>query len=238
MNSSPRRPTDLGADELSLPAQPRRRKEAFTPRWLRIVAGHMRGQRVQYSGDPSIRPMKDRTRESVFNLLGGDLSGRLAIDLFAGTGVLGFESISRGADRAVLLELSRPAVTTIAANAARLKVSDKVEIHNVDTLRWLKYIDSTGAAWQAMPWVIFCCPPYSMWKTDAEKLKEGLRNLLKACPVGSLFAIETEPDFDIPGELPEFDWDVRTYRPATIGIAEKLDPDGEHRESDAPQVES
>lgn len=199
-------------------------KESFSPRWLRIVGGHMRGQRVQYSGDPSIRPMKDRTRESVFNLLGNHLSGMLAIDLFAGTGVLGFESISRGAERAVFLEMSRPAVTTLAANATRLKVADKVEIHNVDTLRWVKYIDAAGADWQNMPWVVFCCPPYAMWKGEIEKQKlhEGLVKIYQACPVGSLFAIESELDFDIPAELPEFEWDVRQYRPALIGIAEKL----------------
>lgn len=182
----------------------------------------MGGQRVQYSGDPHIRPMKDRTRESVFNLLGGHLDGRLALDLFAGTGVLAFESISRGAVRAVLLELSRPAVTTITANAVRLKVTNKVEIHNVDALRWLKYIESTGAAWQNMPWVVFCCPPYSMWKTDLERLKEGLGKILEVCPTGSLFAVETETDFDFQADLPQFDWDVREYRPALIGIAEKL----------------
>lgn len=222
MSRHSRRPSDRHVDEFSSPAPPRRRKESFSPRWLRIVAGEMRGQRVQYSGDPSIRPMKDRTRESVFNLLGGDLSGMLALDLFGGTGALAFESISRGAARAVILELSRPAVTTLVANATRLKVADKVEIHNVDALRWLKYIESTGAAWQNMPWVIFCCPPYSMWKTDLERLREGLLKLLDVCPPGSFFVIETEGDFDIPTEFPQFEWDVRHYKPATIGIAEKV----------------
>lgn len=221
MSRFPRRPADRRADEFSQPAPRHRRPENFSPRWLRIIAGEMRGQRVLYSGDPSIRPMKDRTRESVFNLLGGDLTGMLALDLFGGTGALGFESISRGASRAVILELSRPAVTHLVANATRLKIADKVEIHNVDALRWLKYIDSTGAAWQDMPWVIFCCPPYSMWKTDLDRIREGLLKLRQVCPVGSFFVIETEQDFDIPAEFPQFDWDVRQYKPAMIGIAEK-----------------
>jgi 16S rRNA (guanine966-N2)-methyltransferase len=203
---------------------PRPKKEHFSPRWLRIVGGEMRGQRVQYSGDPSIRPMKDRTRESVFNLLGGDLSGMLAIDLFAGTGVLGLESISRGARRAVLLEMLRPAVATIAENAARLKVADKVEIHNVDTLRWLKYIESTAIQWQDSPWVVFCCPPYSMWSSELERLRDGLVKMLAVCPIGSMFVVESEQPFDIRAELPEFDWDVRPYKPAIVGVAEKSAP--------------
>lgn len=203
-------------------SKPRPKKEHFTPRWLRIVAGQMRGQRVQYSGDPSIRPMKDRTRESVFNLLGGDLTGMLAIDLFAGTGVLGLESISRGAERAILLELLRPAVATIAENVKRLKLAEKVEIHNVDTLRWLKYIDSTAAQWPATPWVVFCCPPYIMWETELERLREGLVMMLAVCPVGSMFVVESEQPFDIQAQLPEFNWDVRLYKPAIVGVAEKL----------------
>jgi 16S rRNA (guanine966-N2)-methyltransferase len=222
MNSYPRRSKHRQSDESAEreTPRPRPRRESFTPRWLRIVAGEMRGQRVQYSGDPSIRPMKDRTRESVFNLLGGDLTGTLAIDLFAGTGVLGLEAISRGATRAILLELQRPAVSTIVANAERLKIADKVEVHNVDTLRWLKYIESTAAAWQDTPWVVFCCPPYQMWESDLERLKEGLLKMYAVAPIGSMFVLETE-NFDIRANFPEFEWDVRLYKPATVGIAEK-----------------
>lgn len=221
MNAYPRRSRRDHSEESPERERPRPRRESFSPRWLRIVAGELGGQRVQYSGDPSIRPMKDRTRESVFNLLGGDLTGMLAIDLFAGTGALAFEAISRGASRAILLELQRPAVTTIVANATRLKISDKVEIHNVDTLRWLKYIETTAAAWQAAPWVVFCCPPYQMWESDLERLKEGLLKMVSVAPVGSMFVIETECNFDIAANLPELEWDIRQYKPATIGIAEK-----------------
>lgn len=224
-NAGERNLGERASSESAEPETPRPRarprRESFTPRWLRIVAGELGGQRVQYSGDPSVRPMKDRTRESVFNLLGGDLTDMLAIDLFAGTGALGFEAVSRGATRAILLELQRPAVTTIVANAARLKVADKVEIHNVDTLRWLKYIESTAASWPQVPWVVFCCPPYQMWENDLERLKEALLKMYSVAPVGSMFVIETELEFDIRANFPELEWDVRIYKPAAVGIAEK-----------------
>ncbi len=204
-------------------ASPKReaRQESYSPRWMRIVGGEMGGQRVLYSGDPSIRPMKDRTRESVFNLLGGTLPDYLAIDLFAGTGALGIEAISRGAGRAIMLEMLRPAVSTIVENVTRLKIQDKVEVHNVDTLRWLKYLDTTVTTWPKQPWVVFCCPPYRMWEHELPKLREGLAQLLTLSPPGSFFVVEAEEPFDIPANLPEFQWDVRHYKPALVGVAEK-----------------
>lgn len=204
-------------------SHPRReaRQEKFTPRWLRIVAGDMGGQRVLYNGDPAIRPMKDRTRESVFNLLGGTLPNYLAIDLFAGTGALGIEAISRGASRAILLEMLRPAMAGIVDNLKRLKIEDKAEVHNVDTLRWLKYLETTASSWPRSPWVVFCCPPYRMWETELPKLREGLAAMQKLSPEGSFFVVEVEEPFDIPAELPEFEWDVRLYKPALVGVAEK-----------------
>ena len=62
---------------------------------LRIIAGTHRGRTLVYRGDPVTRPMKDRTREALFSRLGGMFQGGIAIDLFAGTGVLGFESLLR-----------------------------------------------------------------------------------------------------------------------------------------------
>lgn len=229
MNARPRRDFDkharfeeAGDEPPRRSAKSKSRTESFSPKWLRIVAGELGGQRVQYSGDPAIRPMKDRTRESVFNLLGGDLTGYWAIDLFAGTGALGFEAISRGAEHAVLLELSRPAITTVLANATRLRIADRVEIHNVDTLRWLKSFSLAPPKWSELPWVVFCCPPYRMWTTELDRLRDGLQQLRTASPVGSFFVVETEQDFDIAGQLPGWDWDIRPYKPAKVGIAEKL----------------
>jgi 16S rRNA (guanine966-N2)-methyltransferase len=205
---------------------PRSSREASTrpgnaAHWMRIVAGDLRGQRVLYSGDPQIRPMKDRTRESVFNLLGGDLTGTLAIDLFSGTGVLGLEAISRGATKAVMLDLSRTAVSLIIENANRLKLANRVEVHNADTLRWFKYLETTTAPWMEQPWVVFCCPPYAMWVQEGERLKSGLLELFRLSPPGSLFVVETEVSYDLAAAIPELEWDIRTYKPAFVGIAEK-----------------
>src|SRR4029453_14397542 len=84
---------------------------------LRIVGGKLRGRALAYSGDEPTRPMKDRVREAVFNLLGPGVQGAHALDLFAGTGALGLEAISRGAARATFLERHLPTCRLIEQNA-------------------------------------------------------------------------------------------------------------------------
>ena len=69
---------------------------ATRPVGVRIIGGKFRGRKLEYSGDPRTRPMKDRVREALFNLLGHGVEGKVAIDLFAGTGALALEALSRG----------------------------------------------------------------------------------------------------------------------------------------------
>ena len=71
---------------------------------LRIIGGHFRARKLLYHGDPVTRPMKHRVREAIFNLVGLEAKGRHAIDLFAGTGALGLEALSRGATSATFIE--------------------------------------------------------------------------------------------------------------------------------------
>src|SRR5688572_16458652 len=85
---------------------------------LRIIGGSMRGRKLKYSGEARTRPMKDRVREAVFNLLGTTVEGCYVIDLFAGTGALGLEAISRGATGATFIERHFPTAKVIEENAA------------------------------------------------------------------------------------------------------------------------
>ncbi len=168
--------------------------------------------------------MKDRTRESVFNLLGGTLPGYLAIDLFAGTGALGIEAISRGAARAIMLEMLRPAVSGIVENLKRLRIEDKAEVHNVDTLRWMKYLETTAATWPAGPWVVFCCPPYRMWETELPRIREGLAQMLTLSPVGAFSSSKSKNPLTSKPNCPSLTGTSATTKPAFVGVAEKESP--------------
>jgi 16S rRNA (guanine966-N2)-methyltransferase len=93
-------------------------RPAATSGKLRIVGGKYRGRQIAYSGDPVTRPMKDFTREALFNLVGGWVSGKACFDLFAGTGAVGIEALSRGAERAIMVERHFPTVKAIKENVA------------------------------------------------------------------------------------------------------------------------
>src|SRR5262245_28662629 len=88
----------------------------------RIIGGKLRGRKLIYTGDPRTRPMKERVREAIFNLIGVAVRDRHAIDLFAGTGALGLEAISRGAGSATLVERHFPTAGVIKQNAAALEI--------------------------------------------------------------------------------------------------------------------
>ncbi len=196
-------------------------KPKIVPTRLRIVAGELGGRKIDYNGDPATRPMKERTREAVFSLLGGYLYDTFAIDLFGGTGILAFESVSRGSERAIILEMSRTAVATILLSMEQLRLGERIDVYNVDTLRWMRNLELARVSWPNLPWVVYCCPPYKMWKSDTERLCTGLMAIVESSPSGSRLVCETEHDFDLRAALPSLNWDIRNYAPANIGISVK-----------------
>ncbi|GIW96926.1 MAG: SAM-dependent methyltransferase [Pirellulaceae bacterium] len=203
-------------------------RRGWTPAKLRIVAGELGGRKIEYNGDPETRPMKERTREAVFSLLGGYLPDMLAIDLFSGTGILGFEAISRGASAGILLELSRTSVSHILQNAEKLRILDRVQVHHVDTLRWVRG-GAVERLPQHLPWVVFLCPPYRMWHEQTEALGNLLAAIFHAAPPHSQFICEADERFDLATTFPLFSWDMRHYPPARVGVLRKREV---HEEQD------
>jgi 16S rRNA (guanine(966)-N(2))-methyltransferase RsmD len=187
---------------------------------LRIIGGQFRGRLLYYSGDPRTRPMKDRVREAVFNLLGPSVRDKLAFDLFAGTGALGLEALSRGAVRATFIERHIPTARLIEQNAALLGVESQVDVVAADTFFWGR----TGrdkAVSQGHPWLVFCSPPYDLYVARREDMLTLIRGLLAESPAASVFVVESDRRFDF-GVLADLGaWDVREYPPAVIGMLER-----------------
>lgn len=190
---------------------------------LRIVGGRFRGRQIQYSGDPVTRPMKDVTREACFNLAGGYVEGKAAFDLFAGTGAIGLEAISRGATQVFLIERHIPSVRLIQSNVTTLDKDMNAEVAASDTFFWVRQFLKQPHLWPTEPWAVFCCPPYDLFVDKKNDLLTMLNLLLDVAPPASMFVIESDERFrtrDLPASIT---WQTRHYTPAYISIGHKMD---------------
>ena len=123
---------------------------------MRIISGRFKGhQLVAFKAD-HIRPTTDRVKETIFNKLMNDLSEANVFDLFAGTGNLGLEAISRGAGSVTFVEKNRKSLQILAQNIEKLGVMNEVEIVKMDVFSFLKLKN-----WQTPPDLIFVDPPFT-----------------------------------------------------------------------------
>ena len=121
---------------------------------VRIIGGEWRSRIIAFPGSPDLRPTPDRVRETLFNWLGQDLSGKTCLDLFAGSGVLGFEAASRQAARVVMVE-SDPRIFKALQISSQKLGAEQVELVAMDAL---KFITSD---WRVFD-IIFLDPPYRL----------------------------------------------------------------------------
>jgi 16S rRNA (guanine(966)-N(2))-methyltransferase RsmD len=105
---------------------------------LRVIAGIAKGRRLNLVPGDSTRPVMDRVKEACFSILGRKVYDARVLDLFAGTGSVGIEALSRGAESAVFVELDRRAVETIQSNLALTGLGEQATIRRADVLRYLK----------------------------------------------------------------------------------------------------
>lgn len=105
---------------------------------IRVIAGSAKGRRLKLVPGDTTRPVMDRVKEAVFSIIGRNIIGSRFLDLFAGTGSVGIEALSRGAEQAVLVERDGFAVKTIQANLALTKLGDRAVIRRTDVFAFLK----------------------------------------------------------------------------------------------------
>ncbi|MDQ3617417.1 MAG: 16S rRNA (guanine(966)-N(2))-methyltransferase RsmD [Pseudomonadota bacterium] len=111
--------------------------DKIAPGKIRLIAGRWRGTRLSVPDAPGLRPTSDRVRETLFNWLSPVLPGMRVVDLFAGSGALGLEAVSRGALSAVLVERDRELAAALGELTARLPGGDAARVVNADALAWL-----------------------------------------------------------------------------------------------------
>ncbi|MDR1141366.1 MAG: RsmD family RNA methyltransferase [Planctomycetaceae bacterium] len=204
------------------------------PLGLRVIGGKFRGSKLQYIGDNRVRPMKDRVREAVFNLIGPAVRGCHVIDLFGGTGALTIEAISRGAVSATVIELHFPTAALLRQNLESLGLLTVCDVRKTDAFFWAKNHEehpptnntctdntnnTSNMSMNKKSWLVFCSPPYDFYVNRQTEILEMLQHLLDSAPAGSLFVIESDNRFNfdlLPVKpLPN---KIKSYPPAEIAI--------------------
>lgn len=123
---------------------------------MRVIAGTARRLKLKTVEGLNVRPTTDRIKETLFNMIQFDLPGTSFLDLFAGSGAIGIEALSRGARRAVFVEQSRKAAEVIRDNLTTTKLGDRGEIMKKDVFTAISLMESRGEAFE----YIFMDPPY------------------------------------------------------------------------------
>ena len=119
---------------------------------MRVIAGKAKGVQLQAVPGHGTRPISDRVKEALFNILGPELEGARVLDLFAGTGSVGIEALSRGAAEAVFVERDRVALRTIHENLAHTGLSDLGRVERADVFQ---YLDRSPTAYD----YVYVAPP-------------------------------------------------------------------------------
>lgn len=160
------------------------------PGKIRIIGGKWRGRKLPVLDVPLLRPTPDRVRETLFNWLQPVIDGSRCLDLFAGTGALGLEALSRGADSVVLVEQDMQLARQLEKNIQLLQ-ADAAQLVTGDALQWLQ---SNRDSFD----IVFLDPPFRQ-----DLVFETCRRLIDsgAITAGSLVYIESEPSLPLPEGL-------------------------------------
>ena len=144
---------------------------------VRIIGGEWRSRIITFPPETDLRPTSDRVRETLFNWLGQDLTGKVCLDLFAGSGALGFEAASRGAKHVVMVERNLAVFRALRTSAAALAATT-VELKRADALEFLRADDGIYD-------VVFLDPPFR-----ADCLPQVLAALIAHLATGAMIHVE------------------------------------------------
>jgi 16S rRNA (guanine966-N2)-methyltransferase len=135
---------------------------------LRVISGNLRGKRLFSPKGQELRPTSDRVKEAIFNILQDQFQGQNVLDLFAGTGALGIECLSRGASKAVFVDESPRSLSALRRNIEECRLKDKTEVLGRKVLPALKILEVRGETFG----LVFLDPPYD--KGEARRVLEVL----------------------------------------------------------------
>jgi 16S rRNA (guanine(966)-N(2))-methyltransferase RsmD len=189
---------------------------------MRIIAGALRGRALAAPKDARTRPMLEKTRGAVFNILGERVAGRRVLDLFAGTGSLGIEALSRGAERATFVERDPGARRSLERNVAAFGLEGRAEVVAAEAARFVERIEPGEFD------LVFVDPPYRFVTDERERsrLLAWFRELwARGLAVKGIIVFHfPEDSLDAARFAPAVPWTVRHYGRNSVAMFEKLEP--------------
>ena len=203
---------------MSLTVRCEARRLSSHDRWaylldVRIIAGEFRGRRLLAPKTDATRPVTDRVKQSLFDILAPLIDGSTVYDTFAGTGSMGLECLSRGATRAVFFEADRSAAALLQRNIATLDVADRSRVVTGDLFRWF---ETNSADPQVRADLIFLDPPYRFLRERPEDLRRLATRMIESHlkPAGTIvFRHSAQDELHLTGLARS---DVRTYGEMTL----------------------
>lgn len=172
---------------------------------IRIIGGEFKGRRLQVLDEKDLRPTSDRIRENLFNWLQFSIRGKRCLDLFSGTGALGFEAMSRGAAHTTFIEKNRMVFTQIQQNIALLNLETKVSCNNQDAVHFL-----SKNKFEAPYDIIFLDPPFN------SNLMQRVLDVLPSCDglvhAETLLYVETDK-----AQQPVIETDWKLFKSNVVG---------------------
>jgi 16S rRNA (guanine(966)-N(2))-methyltransferase RsmD len=163
---------------------------------MRVIAGTYRSRILKSLKGLALRPTSDRLRETLFNVLGAGIEGSRFLDVFAGTGAVGIEALSRGAARVSFIENHAPSTALIRKNLAALKVQTGVTVVCADAIRALETLEAKSKSGDAGYDYIFIDPPYAATADYSRVLQKIASSLLLAGR--GIVIVEHRKTFDLP----------------------------------------
>jgi 16S rRNA (guanine(966)-N(2))-methyltransferase RsmD len=173
---------------------------------IRIVAGALRGRKITCNVTPELRPTPQMVREAYFSILGNAIPDRLFVDIFAGTGVVGMEALSRGASMAYFIERDVLFAKDIDAHLRSFQLLKQSRIYRTDAYRW-------AAAWVAPkePVNVWISPPFADLTERTDELTGAIQQLQGKVAEDSVIVVQTERDSPLDNVELLRDWERRYY---------------------------
>ena len=175
---------------------------------MRIVAGKFRSRLIQAPKGEQTRPTLDKVKEAIFSRIGPYFDGGMMLDLFAGSGSMGLEALSRGIEHVYFVDRSPAATAVIKANAASLKVEDQCDIWKCDCFAALRRLAQDGVQFD----LVYLDPPYQ--KQQLHKIMQLLDELNLVCDQGHVISESLKED-----EFDDAYHQLRKVKEATYGIS-------------------